>query len=145
MDVLIALLGLLFVWLIFLMGVPWFLGFFLCRIAACWHEEDKIKTYVFISSSSLAALLIPRYMGFNSRIRTNLLFLHNRYYANQYPDRLSLLALIEYCIAGIISIWYGVCITDYFFFQNYDNAMIPLTVTLFMCHAVFFFHTHRLE
>lgn len=142
MDVFIALLGLLgllTVWLIFLLGLPWLLGFFLCRFAACWHEEDKIKTYFLISSSRLATLLIPKYMGFNSHIKTNLPFLYNQYCVNPYPNRLSLLGAIEYCIVDVISVWYGVCITGYFFFQNFSNRMIPVTVILLMCHAVVFF------
>lgn len=139
MDIVIALLGFLLVWFIFLIGPPWFLGIFLCRMAACWHEEDKIQTYFLIASPRLSRFLIPRYTGFNSRIRTNLPFLYNQYWVNAYPNRLSILGLIDYCVVGVISVWYGVCITWYFFFQNYDNLMIPVTVILFMCHAVVFF------
>lgn len=135
---LLSLLGLLLVWLVFLLGVPWLLGFFLCRLAACWHDADKIKTYFVVSSPRLSALLIPEYVGFNHHIRTNLPFLYNQYRVNPYPNRLSLLGLIEYCMVGLLSVWYGVCITGYFFFQDFNNPMILLTVILFMGHAILF-------
>ncbi len=141
MDRLMTLLklsGFMLVWLAFLLGVPWFLGFFLCRFAACWHDKDKIKTYISVSSPRIAALLIPGHEGFSDHIRTNLPFLYNRYRVNPYPDRLSLLGLIEYCIVGLLSVWYGVCITEYFFLQNFNNPMILITIALFICHALIF-------
>ena len=126
-------------WLLFLVGVIWFLGIFTCRYSAWWNETNRIQAYIEISNPRLARLLIPRYIGYHNYMSTNIPLLYNRYFVNQYPARLSLLGLVDYCITAILAVWYGVCITAYFWLGWYDNPMIPLTVILFMIHAAIFF------
>ena len=124
-------------WLIFLLGVILITGQ-TCRRTSWWHEEDKIQGYIEISNPRLARLLIPEYLGCSTHIQTNIPALYNVFYVNKYPTRLSLVGLADYGATAILGIWYGVCITAYFWFGWYDNPMIPLTVGLLMARAVLF-------
>lgn len=125
-------------WLLFLVGVIWFLGIFTCRYSAWWNKENRIQKYITISNPRLAGLLIPKYIGYNNYVRTNIPLLYNRYFVNQYPSRLSILGLIDYCVTAVLAVWYGACITAYFWLGWFDYPMIPLTVMLFMIHAALF-------
>lgn len=124
--------------LIFLVGPPWLLGFFLCRMSAVWTAQNKIKKYYVIQNPVLARLLIPRYIGFNTRIRTNIPLLYNRYYVNQYPKRLSRLGAVHYGVTLVLFGVYAPAIIGYFLLAEWSTQLIPVCILLFMAEAVVF-------
>ena len=115
-------------WMIFLIVPIWLLGIQSARNSAWWSDEDKLQTYMELSSPAIAALLIPMYSGYSTHIRTNLPALYNQYLVNRYPARLSPLGAADYCVTAALGGWYGVCITAYFWLGRFDNPMIPLTL-----------------
>lgn len=138
MMLLIQLLALTAIWLIFLVGPIWLLGLRLCRLSARWDEGQKIQKYYVIASPALARLLIPRYIGYNRRINTNLPFLYDRCLVNRHPTRLSALGLLDYCVTALLGLWYGVNITGYFWLGRFDEPALPVTFVLLMIHALVF-------
>ena len=123
-------------WLLFLVGVVWCLGIFPRRRGtAWWHEKDRVKRYVVLPPWA-ARLLVPAYMGFNDRFRTNLPFLYNKYYVNHHPDRLSLLGLVDYCVAAVLCLWYGGAVTAFFWGEGSGGAMLPVSVAALMISCV---------
>ena len=132
-----AILILLLFWLIFLIGPIWLLGLQTCRSSSWWHEEDKIQKYIEVSPR-IAKLLIYKYIGHSTHIRTNIPALYNCYIINKFPTRLSVLGLTDYCVTAILSGWYGICITAYFWLGWYDNPMIPFTGILLIVHSILF-------
>lgn len=124
------------VWLIFSAGMIWILGIQPCRNSARWYKEDKIQRYVEISSPRLARLWIPEYTGFSRYIGTNIPMLYDRYYVNEYPDRLSLIGLADYCVTTVLCLWYFGCITVFFWFGRAVNPTAP--IILLMARFVIF-------
>lgn len=125
------------VWLIFLGGLIYFIAM-LCRQLAFWHETDRVKTYVTVRSPRIASLLIPKYVYIRQ-----VSVARSGYYINAYPNRLPLLALIDYCGAAILFSLYAVGITKYFFFSFFGNSLIPISVMLLMGYLIVFFFLLR--
>ena len=86
------------IWIIFALVPPWLCGFALCRHNAWWTSADKVRGFVTIKSERLRRLLIPEYIGWNSVIRTDIPIFFNRYTMNKYPERLSVLGLLNYIV-----------------------------------------------
>ncbi len=139
---LIAVLSILFLWLLFLVVPIWLLGIMLCRENAWWNEKDKIQKYIEINSPRASKYLIGQHSGYSTRIRTNIPLFYNQYLINKYPSRLSALGIADYAVTTVIAAWYVVGITAYFFLGWFDNPMLPSGIILLMIHAVFFVILH---
>lgn len=121
---------------IFMLIPPWMLGGSLCRMSASWTEEDKVKTYFVIRVPWLAKLLIGQHFGCNSHFRTNLPILYNQFHVNPYPNRLSLLGLIDYLVTIPLCVDWIWVMSGYLCFRKFDNALIPTILLLLMLHAL---------
>ena len=139
MKVFAALTALLFLWSAFFFLPVWLTGIFLCRQNAWWTETDKVQKYYEVSSTKIAELLIGKYQGYSTFLRTNIPLLYNEYRVNKYPFRLSALGALNYCVTAAIAVWYGAGVTAYFFFGWFDNPMIISGFILLMAHCVIFF------
>ena len=106
--------------------------------SAWWCDGNRIQEYLEISLPEIAGLLTPGYLGYSSRIKTNIPALYDQFPVNRYPERLSMFGVIDYCVTEILSLRYGVCITDYFWFGRFDNSMIPVAIMLLIMHAIVF-------
>lgn len=124
------------VWLAFLVVPPWLCCFFVCRQAACWRPEDKIKGYVTITAPWKRRMLIPAYSGYHPRLRTNIPLLYTRFVLNPYPDRLSRLGLVDWWVSGAISAAWTVCVTLYFWAGIFHNPLLPALMAVMMVHAL---------
>ena len=139
---LIAVLSILFLWLLFLVVPIWLLGIMICRENAWWNEKDKIQKYIEINSPRASKYLIGQRSGYSTCIRTNIPLFYNQYLINKYPARLSALGIADYAVTTVIAAWYAVGITAYFFLGWFDNSMLPSGIILLMIHAVFFAILH---
>ena len=103
------------IWLLFAAAPPWICGFALCRHTAWWTPADKVRAFVTVKNARLARLLVPEYIGWNSFIKTDIPLFFNRYTMNKYPERLSVLGLVNYIVTALTSLAYWACVTDFLF------------------------------
>ncbi len=127
---------LIVIWLLFLLVPIWLLGIFDCRRAAWWDPSQRIKRYIDLPHRP-SRLLIPRYWGFNDKFKTNIPFFYGMYYVNEYPQRLSILGLADYCVTGILGLWYGIAFTVFFFGGPSDA--VPYAILTLMVRTLVMF------
>ena len=107
------------------------------RLAAALHDPAHPKRLT--SLRSRARLLIPEYIGWNSFISTNIPILYNRYTMNKYPERLSVLGLLNYIVTILTSLGYWYCITDFLFLRFIDPNWALWALFALVGEAVLFF------
>ena len=125
------------IWIVFALVPPWLCGFALCRHNAWWTPADRVRAYISIGSERLARLLVPEYIGWNSYIRTPIFF--NRYTMNKYPERLSLLGLLNYIVTSVTTLGYWYCVTDFLFLRFIDPNWALWALFALVGEAVVFF------
>lgn len=123
-------------WLVFLIGPIYLCIISACRAAAWWHPQDKNPSYIEIKFPRLARLLIPRYSGDSSCLRTNIPIFYDRFVWNEYPNRLSRVGAICYGLATIPTFFYAYQISSYFFAGNFDNDMVPVSLGLLVISSI---------
>ena len=84
-------------------------------------------------------LLVPEYIGWNSVIRTDIPIFFNRYTMNKYPERLSVLGLLNYIVTILTSLGYWYCITDFLFLRFIDPNWALWALFALVGEAVLFF------
>lgn len=137
MDTWYALAVIVFFWSVFFVGPIWHFGIQSCRMSSWWDDGYKQPKY-FEIPPRYAKLLILRYSGYNTHISTNIPALCNQYVVNKYPTRLSVIGVADYCVTAILESWYGVRITAYFWFGQFESPMVPLSMALLAVHSLIF-------
>ncbi len=137
MNVLYALVMTTFFWSVFLVGPIWLFGVRSCRMSSWWDDGYQQPKYYEIPPR-YAKLLIPGYAGYHTYISTNIPALYNRYLVNKYPTRMSVIGVADYCVTAILGGWYGVRITAYFWFGQFESPMVPLSMALLAVHSLIF-------
>lgn len=127
---------LLFCWLVFLIGPIHLCVISACRSAAWWHPQDKNPSYIEIKSDFLARLLVPRYCGDSSYLRTNIPVFYDQFVWNDYPNRLSRIGAICYGAAIIPTAFYALQISSYFLAGNFDNDLVPVSLGLLVISGI---------
>lgn len=118
-------------WLFVLVNVAWYFGLWDCRMAAWWKPGQKIQGYVRIPSKRLALLFISRFEGYNVHFNTNIPFYYNRWVMNQYPERMSYVGVLHYCITLPLVGWWTFEITRYFWaFQEGNKSVFHIAIIL---------------
>lgn len=127
---------LVFCWLVFLIVPIYFCLISACRSAAWWHPQDKDHSYFEIKSDRLAKLLIPRYCGYSSYLRTDIPLFYDRFVWNEYPNRLSRIGVVCYGSAAFPTAFYAYQISSYFLAANFDNDMVPVSLGLLVISSI---------